>query len=228
MKKRAAVCISGHCRNWQDNTDIWLNHFTELNKYCDVDYFLVTGITNDSTDGVRASNGKQLPLSKCPYQNMIDHFQPKLSTFVCDYTYELHERWNAVRYRSLGQSTMSMWHKIWLCNELKNSWEHINNFQYDYVVRTRPDIKLHTYVVLANYMCDNYSIYTEDDHLEENWFSDKFAIMNSTVADRYASLYKNIDIAIKASNCFHSELMLGNYLKKVHFITNHKCLHVEL
>lgn len=85
-----------------------------------------------------------------------------------------------------------MWYKINLLNELKKTNENLNNFNYDIVIRLRPDL----YIIdeKINFSIENNIIYAKK---VENFYLDEFNFGTSETMDKYASAYYYLDEYLK-------------------------------
>lgn len=92
------------------------------------------------------------------------------------------------------ENLVGMAYKVWKCNQLKQDYEQQNNFTYDLVMRTRPDMHYSsdpfTPQVLA--MANRGVLLTAEAHSYDA-ASDLFAIGTSSALDTYSDLYCHLD-----------------------------------
>ena len=112
---------------------------------------------------------------------------------------------------------LSMFHNIFLANELKKQTEIEENFKYDIVIRMRPDILINNTIDIIN--LDVSKIYLDVNAYKgcsdsSNMKNDLFAISNSENMDYYSSLIKHIDTYTKTIP-LHPETILNHHLKQM-------------
>ena len=103
---------------------------------------------------------------------------------------------------------ISLWRKKYLCNELKRQYEINNNFKYDIVVSTRPDIQYFTKLCLTL----NNKIITPSAQ-SYGAISDLFGYSSSNDMDIYCSLYTKIREYNDQHVHFNPHVLLVHHLK---------------
>ena len=81
-------------------------------------------------------------------------------------------------------------YSIYKCNQLKKEFEIENNFEYDWVIRTRSDFGLSEPLNLDK--LNKSVIYAPDDNSHNYGFNDQFAIGSSKNMDVYSDVFPNI------------------------------------
>lgn len=124
---RIAVCISGQLRNWEISykNQIW---FWKKNGY-DVDYFIHTWNYSSDRNGMSKPHIERV-VDDSEYQRFIEVYKPKKHIF--DDKHQTHfygnDHWSSLFY-SFSQSIL-----------LKREYELENDFEYDVVIKSRPDV----------------------------------------------------------------------------------------
>lgn len=90
-------------------------------------------------------------------------------------------------------SVRSMLYKRYKCNELKKSYEKINNIKYDIVIQTRPDVVLTQQ--LDNIFADNSSLHFHNcrSTTPDPEINDYGAVGTSQQVDTWCDLYEYVD-----------------------------------
>ncbi len=89
-------------------------------------------------------------------------------------------------------------YSVYKCNELKRQFEIENNFEYDWVIRTRSDFGLSEPIELNNF--DNSIIYAPNDNSHNYGFNDQFAIGSSKNMNIYSDAFLHIEKTIESHN----------------------------
>ena len=124
---RVAVCLSGQLRQWEiaKENQKW---FWSTSGH-EVDYFIHTWSYSGDRAGV-THEYEWRDISKEEYKDICDYYEVKdgiYDTTPQEWFYD-NDHWSALFY-SLSQSVM-----------LKRKYEIENNFEYDVVIKSRPDI----------------------------------------------------------------------------------------
>ena len=82
----------------------------------------------------------------------------------------------------------SMFYSILAANKVKEKWEEINNFKYDYVIRTRFDVALLEKLDISK-IIDEKIIYSPDVCGNKRVISDWFNFSYSEVIDKYTNIF---------------------------------------
>lgn len=100
-------------------------------------------------------------------------------------------------------------YSIYKCNELKKEYETENNFEYDWVIRTRADFGLSEPLNLSEF--DNSFIYAPNDNSHNYGFNDQFAVGSSKNMNTYSDTFLHIENAIESHN---TGVKTANYCDK--------------
>lgn len=129
---RVALCFSGQMRNFEDCAESMYKYFLDKNKY-DIDVFVSTwrkrgansinpGTKNNRSDTITAEHIKKY------FSNVrkveIEDFAKTCPDDI---------------YQQIGL-LFPMYYKIWRADQLRREYEKENDFEYDWVIRSRPDI----------------------------------------------------------------------------------------
>jgi hypothetical protein len=190
---KIALCISGFMRYYHKN-------IISLQKYFpyQFDTFIHTWNTKDHhiSEQLNKSEIQNLynPISII-YENPINF----------DISQELKDK-NIYNKRNLN-GILSMYYKIYQCNQLKIFHENQNNFKYDVVIRYRSDIEL-----LQTFNLNNYSKINIPKYGDFTGICDQIAYSNSENMDKYSNLYLNINNYIQDMLCSDPEAFMKNHL----------------
>jgi hypothetical protein len=109
----------------------------------------------------------------------------------------------------------SMFYSIYHSNKLKMEYEAENNFKYDWVIRSRFDVRLDTKIEFNS--LDVNTLNTPagcfDPH---NGYVDCFALSNSPNMDVYSDVYNHLDVYLADSN----SKLCGEYILRRHIDSN--------
>jgi hypothetical protein len=100
-------------------------------------------------------------------------------------------------------------YSIYKCNQLKKDFEIENNFEYDWVIRTRSDFGLSEPISLEG--LDNSIIYAPNDNSHSYGFNDQFAIGSSKNMDVYSKTFLDMEKTIESHD---SGIKTANYCDK--------------
>jgi len=220
---RAALCLSGHVRNFEQNVEsiktYIFPYFDSVDVFChlwDTRGWRIEG--NQIWAGEDSFKGFDYYTNLIDINRVVSLIDPKCIA-VEKYTNIEHYVVNkSVPYKTRlrvpfdrPENTVSLSYKINECNKLKSEYEKINNFKYDVVIRSRPDIYI-TGDIFGTIKDMNLDVlYTP--HAESYGIaSDIFAFSSSENMDIYAKLHDELD-TIFAEGC----LMNGHNIYKHHF-----------
>ena len=150
-------------------------------------------------------------------------------------------RKNAVVKQGLDPSrSISMFRKIYECNELKKQFEKENGFLYDFVVRTRGDLRFYdnvkekqdvvfegmsTKLVLKkeydiafseenlNFLHVSHSNYDLVGDVFPEMINDSFGYGSSGIIDRYSEIFLNFNTLTKMGVLYHPETLLKAHIE---------------
>jgi len=148
---KVAVCLSGHSRNYKHNYP---------NFDLDADVFISSceqsGLPNQNTPEYVAYHFMDnLVTDYVDKTNIINLYKPKLYEFLDDKIYPK-EMQRYVGVRTTRNCKMEhigmMFYRIYRANTLKKKYEYLNNFKYDFVIRSRFDIKINQFNINKDYL----------------------------------------------------------------------------
>lgn len=100
--------------------------------------------------------------------------------------------------------------KAYLCNELKKNYESKNNFEYDIVIKCRPDL-YYNYINLDL----NTTVLNTPIAQSYGTISDIFAYSNSKIMNQYCSLFEKMDGYIKENIHFNPHILLLHHIETI-------------
>lgn len=193
--KQFAICISGHMRNYQ-------KCFTFLKKNIldklDCDIFIHTW--HDINTNYNNIIELYAPVNICIEQQKI--FNEK---------YANKNRRSDNTYSNAG--TISMYYKIYECNNLKIKNEKYFNKKYKCVIRARPDLFIDREIP-QNDLNDLSKIYITSIGDNDIWIDDTFAFSSSENMDIYSATYNYLDELYEINEALHPETILKLSLNK--------------
>ena len=206
---RVAVCLSGFPRNCIDTFPYAKRHLFDT---CSPDIFWA------------GFNEKKGVLD----QEVIDLYQPK-DYFFRDYDEdaidEINKEFNnyqptLVRPETKVERVKSQFYNVYLANELRKKYEKENGFNYDIVIRCRPDYYYFRDLTIGELELGIDGTIVIPD--EWDWklvssygVSDCFAYSSPETMDIYSKVFYHFaEYNSKCDLLFHQETMLGYHLNK--------------
>jgi len=132
--------------------------------------------------------------------NNLKHYESN----VLDFSH-LPEKKGQGRVRNI----YSMWRSVFLCGSMKVKHEEIRNKKYERVLIQRSDLVFNNSINFGS--IDHNTVCTHDSNFRGNrkhLINDHMCVTNSENADRYTSLFNNIDDYFNRSHDFVSENIL--------------------
>ena len=224
---KIALCISGQPRMFEKG-------YLDLKKYYldkyNIDVFIHTwkDVIYKGTEFYPEDIGnKQYIYSDKIFSDLIKLYNPQ-SILIDNQIKFVSPDITGPTWRQSLQNCASMWYSIYKCNELKQNYEMLTNTTYDFVIRTRTDLKFD--IVLNDF--DNYdpSLITlhkwKTSYPQLTYgYKDCFAIGGSNVMDTYCSLYNSLSHYIFNDSEYNKFLnyednIRNEYLIKWHLLQN--------
>lgn len=217
MKRKAAICISGHFRNIARET-FYKNFVNNLYSDFDVDIFISTWRETDNNDTpgfiegkLKVNTVKSISVDEIngfynPTRLVITDYNKVRSLFLyknfLDYTPAHSDRLHYVINDVLIAAPQL--YGIEQAVSLKRDYEMENNFQYDLVFRVRPDFDFcHPFDVEITDDLIVPIIYREpaaDGTQRIYALDDRFAYSSSQTMDHYSDAFYNIPHLLKSWN----------------------------
>ena len=220
---RAAVCISGHLRQFQRGFELFNKSIIKPNPTWKFDFFIETWAHQDWR------TNEKFQLTHDIVGRVSDTYKPKALSIEPEIEWDTsrymefvkNPRWVKKGYggvRSRGEHILAMYYKILRANELKSKFEEARDFKYDAVIRHRTDFILTQNLILDEHTSDLSSkVYVPlcDQAARQGGIPirDMFAVSSSENMDYYSSLFTHVDEVVKAGGVFRPEPMLYFYLK---------------
>lgn len=221
---KVALCLSGHIRNLEENYESIKKNL--LDHY-DTDIFIHTwdtygwrvegnniSVDEDGFKGFDYYSGlinknKILELVK-PKEIVVDYYTDYESKFV-----EKAKNYVNLKHpdKDRPSNMVSMWYKIFKCNEIKKDYELKNNFKYDIVIRSRADLYYFEPIINEKILMlykKAAIIPTIESH---GGISDMLAVGSSKIIDIVSNAYNHLD-EINDSGCLmNPHYALEHYFK---------------
>ena len=225
---KAAVLLQGDPRFCVE-FDRFLENFQECDQ---VDWFMYLWENNTSTANLAAGDGHRVVADSWQHVNRdraLQRFAEYLPSHhrvvnlaLGDQNSVVHEPLTENFAQETRQANVwKMWYSLHNANRLRTEYERENNFVYDLVVRTRPDVALMN-PIRAPHLKDqldkdpNLVIIPNNKRCGYNgtWMCDLFAISSSKNMTVYCDLYNQALAHHQAGVIFHPETMLGQHLQR--------------
>ena len=201
---KIALCLSGQPRIVSTALHSLQSNLIEINE-CDV--FIHTWCNNKHKERIEGDYRNEWSFNDYPI--LLQQLKPKSilieEQFDFINTYKIPD-WCC---NCTAQNSQSMFYSIKQSNELKKQYEIKNNFEYDYVIRSRMDCWFRSSLDVSVF--DKNHIHVSNT-VHGLGFNDFFAIGNSKNMDKYSSTFDNLQHL--SSVCeFNNELLLAENLK---------------
>lgn len=215
---KIAFCISGHLRNFIKLKDNYLEFKNFIEQFGQVDTFVSTWNhrnTDNSWSNQHNLNEQNSSLDTITYDIVKKHYD---TNYIKILNYDFYDsNFSPLRYEnfttrtynwnpdpSLGSGkfgihnnivhSTKMFFLIYESNILKSYEEFINNQEYNWVFRIRPDMHFfhqqYSKQILLDKI-DSTKLYIHDGHI----FGDQFAYGSSKLMNKYASAFMRISSA---------------------------------
>jgi hypothetical protein len=200
---RTAVVLSGHLRTWEQCRTLLLDKIVNPTQ---ADVFLSTwdvlgfadlrrwsvptleaAVTEDAVhkgygDCLKGLNIETFDPTKFDVKEQINPCSGRPNHVYPIYQSPLSDK--------IIQRMRSMWYKVWDADRLRRNYETSQGFNYDRVIKARPDIAFFTN--LGDYDLTQPLIYIARSHVYLNW-NDQFAVGSNAVMTLYCNLYNCLD-----------------------------------
>jgi hypothetical protein len=175
---RIATCLSGHSRNYRYNFP---------NIPFETDYFISScmesGLPNNTTEYVSYHSQNNINTNLADIDNILSLYDPRIYEFLSD-RYIPDEMLKFDGFKTLNNGFLThigmMFYRMYKANILKKEYEFDNNFKYDFVIRSRFDVKVNSVMFNKNYF---YIVNTNNN------FCDLFFAGDSHIMDIISECY---------------------------------------
>jgi len=202
---KVAVCLSGQLRQWEiaKENQKWFWESCIGTEVKEIDYFIHTWNYSGDREGVSQPYITR-DISQEEFDNVVDWYKPKkyiLDDKKQDYFYES-DHWSSLFY-SMAQSIM-----------LKREYEIENNFEYDVVIKSRPDVVFDPIYHFSWEHLENNILYTTHGGNMEHEFgmynvNDCVFYSNSYTMDLVSQMYSYRQKMLDERNMFEDKLFTG-------------------
>ncbi len=204
-KFKTALCLSGHMRTFESTYNYLKRYILDITK-CDIFIHTWDIVGFDFNRGDGHLTSKPTVNYK---QKIINMYNPKKIII------EPQKQFNILRWKQTytvrdPNTIIGMYYKIKMVNELKKEYEQENNFNYDCVIRCRPDLLFETPININDFK-DLSSLHVPTFGWY-NGLNDQFAFGDSKTMDVYAScfdyIYQYSDMGVH----YHPETILKHHI----------------
>lgn len=224
---RAAVLISGQPRFCKE-FDAFLE---KLTGYDQLDWFFFLWSKSEPTTKVMNSDGHQViapfwhDLTEEKVRSKLQENFPFTHNIAAieleDPANVIHEPITTNYAKEIYQpSTWQMFYGVYKADQLRQKYQEQNNFKYDAVIRTRPDVSLIDTLDLRSVkqqIENNDNIIIQPRNKQCGYgvqICDLFAVASAEAMKKYSDLYNHIPELHQSGIMFHPETMLAHYLKR--------------
>lgn len=203
---KVAVCLSGQLRQWEiaKENQKWFWESCIGTEVKEIDYFIHTWNYSGDREGVSQPYITR-DVSQEEFDKVVDWYKPKkyvLDDKKQDYFYES-DHWSSLFY-SMAQSIM-----------LKREYEIENNFEYDVVIKSRPDVVFDPIYHFSWEHLENNILYTTHGGNMEHEFgmynvNDCVFYSNSYTMDLVSQMYSYRQKMLDERNMFEDKLFTGS------------------
>jgi len=217
---RIAILLPGQPRF---NGDLQ-NFLKNLKGYDQADWFVY--LTNSSTrDALKIRTHSDIPQVHEEWINYdIEWATSKIIQNLPNNNYlkkfeisDVHiHQWPYVRdsqERVRTENIFNMYYNIYKVNQLRVNYEQDNNFKYDAVIRTRPDLGLVSEVNIKDYDLNSIIMPNDKWHGIDQTSNDQFAFGTSDAMSIYSDVMNHLEKYEKQLKDFGPETVLGHHLK---------------
>jgi hypothetical protein len=191
---KIALCLSGQTRFVdQCYNEVLYPYVLEGNN---IDIFIHTWDINESQINKHFINSGGHIMGSAIKENQIqstlDLYNPVSCKVEPQIQFELNKWADRTMPYIRSDYLYSMFYSIYQSNKLKSEYEIKNNFKYDWVIRSRFDVKLNSKINFNEF--NNNIINTPSGCLNnKQGYTDCFAFSNSTNMDIYSDTFNHID-----------------------------------
>lgn len=204
--------------------------FNDLKRYYldnfDTDVFIHTWkdvIYKGTVFSPDEKDKKQFEYTSDIFSELVDLYNPKGMLVEEQIAFVEPDIFGPVWKQSL-QNCASMWYSVYKANELKNNYEDISNISYDYVIRTRTDLKF-------DLVINNIKAYDPTTITTYKWktrypqvtygYKDCFAIGGKHSMDIYSSLYLHLADYIQQDINYKDSIKNEDHLRNEYLLKWH-------
>jgi hypothetical protein len=200
---KIAICMSGQLRQWNmaKENQKW---FWETSGITHIDYFIHTWNYSGDREGVSQPYiMRDIPREE--FDKMVDWYKPKGCMFddrKQDFFFD-NDHWSSLFY-SMAQSIM-----------LKRQYEIENDFEYDIVIKSRPDVVFDPHYHFTWEHLENNLLYTTHGGIMEHEFgmynvNDCVFYSNSYTMDLVMEMYAYRQRMLDKRNIIKDKLFVGS------------------
>jgi hypothetical protein len=189
MKKKAAICISGHMREYHLLLDDFRNNIINCNPNWEFDIFISTWDIVSSSVSHAFERRNYVNLNKVNIENIKKQFNPiKLEVEVNDD--EMFSFVDHMKGTNNIRATFSQFYKVQKVGYLMLQHAEKEKIDYRCVIRMRPDICFINEIILDNYDFDFINLESENFGA---WVQDKILLTNLQNYKIYINFFDNIE-----------------------------------
>jgi hypothetical protein len=199
-KPKIALCLSGQARFLEEGyREVIYPYVLENN---DIDIFIHTWAVDDNQDGKSYINGGGFamgkPVTKGLMLDVLETYKPTKCLIQKPHSFEVGKYSDRAMPGIRSENLYSMFYSIYKSNQLKREYEKENNFKYDFVIRSRFDVKLNSKI---DFTLPNSKMYLPNGCFDPiRGYVDCFGYSNSHYMDIYANTFNQVDHIMQTTN----------------------------
>lgn len=223
-KKRVAICISGHMREYKKLKSKFYSNFIECNPDYDFDIFISTWNTKNTVISHAYQRRNYENFELLDINEIIEHYNPVDIIFE-ENNDELFSKFDYIRGVNITRAVISQFYKINQVGNLMINYSENNNIRYDYIVRIRPDVFFREPVILDKLDMSLINLEYDDVGLRPDgtvsafgspgWISDKMLIMDIEKFKVFIEIYNKFENLVNKTGHNIPEILIYR-----HFLDN--------
>ena len=189
MKKKAAICISGHMRDYERRNESFYENYIKCNPDYDFDIFISTWNVRNTITSHSFTRRKYDKFDILDEKKITEYYNPKILIFEENDDEKFVSK-DQIRGGNISRAVYSQLYKV---NQIGNAFlDYIQeqNLNYDCIIKTRPDAVFQQPVLLDKLDMDVINLEFDD---MPNWISDKVMIMNLENYKTYINIFPELD-----------------------------------
>jgi len=109
----------------------------------------------------------------------------------------------------------SMFYSIYMANKVKEDWEKVNNFSYDYTIKSRFDVALLEKLDITQ-IINEHKVYSPDVCGNPKVISDWFNFSHSSIMNKHTNVFPSLEeLSEDGVNMASGEEIFIHHLKKI-------------
>ena len=206
--KKAAVCFSGHVRNYSAYLDFFKTNIIDANRGYDFDVFISTWSTRNTINSHAYKRG-EIDCNTFDINDLIQAYNPT-SILIEKCNVDVFHQYKHYIGGAIPEAVFAQFYKLKQVFKLLSSYKESNNLNYEVVIRARFDYRFKHDINIEGIDLSNFNV--ENEGMGEDWVSDKFSISTYDIFMVYATFFDNLERLIHKTQQNISERLLSRFL----------------